>query len=158
MSKIEFGRRRIGEIAASLVIVFAVVQLSEAIGDRSRSTVPASDWFVVNEIYVPDHEAGADPRMIYDRTIKEDFVGFWIAEVQRVKPGGLFQHECSGFGVVPYTTDDTIENDEVSWSWFMGRDCDVPPGRYRIRATYTMKRPGWPEKETSATSNLFTVE
>ena len=142
----------------ALVLVAGVVQLSTAFDERHRDRVPVSDWFEVDEIYVPDHKAGSNPLMIYDREVNRDFTGFWIAEVQRVKPGALFQHECSGFGTSQYSTDETIENNEVTWEWFLGRPCAIPPGRYRLRVSYTLKVAGWPEKDLTVTSNVFTVE
>lgn len=158
MSRLEFGRRRFGELAVALVLVTGVVQLSSFAGDQKKDRLPVGAWFEVGEIYVPDHAAGSNPLMIYDRTIREGFTGFWIAEVQRVKANGLFQHECSGFGTSQYSTDEIIENNEVTWEWFLGRPCEVPPGRYRIRTSYTLKRAGWPEKEMTAISNIFTVD
>ena len=153
-----FWARRLLELTAALMLTYLVIQLSVAVGQRQKDVLPASAWFAVNEVYVPDHAEGSNPFMIYDRSIRENVRGFWIAEVQRVGSDGLFQNECSGFGTSDYDTTEVIVDNTVSWEWFIGRPCAVPPGRYRIRVSYTLKRAGWPEKEVLAFSNTFTVE
>lgn len=152
-----FWSRRLIELTAALALAFLVIQLSTAVGSRQKRLLPGTAWLVINEIYVPDHRQGENPLLIYDRLIREDFTGFWIVEVQRVQPDGLFQHECAGFGTSQYSTDEVIADNTVSWYWLIGRPCAVPPGDYRLRISYTMKRPGWPEKEAIAFSNIFRV-
>lgn len=152
-----FWFRRIVEITVALLLAFVVIQLSASVNDRQRGLLPASTWFVVNEIYVPDHGSGSNPLMIYDRVIRENFRGFWVVEVQSVNPNGLFQNVCSGFGTNDYDTSEIIVDDKVRWVWFVGRECAVPAGDYRLRVSYTLKKPGWPEKEVWAVSNVFTV-
>jgi len=146
------------EATVALVLAFLVVQISTSISERRRQLLPPSSWFVVHEVLVPDHTQGKNPDVIYDRLIREDFVAFWIVEVQQVSSDGLFQTECSGFGTSEYNRDEVLENNLVSWAKLIGRECVVPPGSYRLRISYTMKRQGWPEKELLVLSNLFNVE
>lgn len=146
------------EATVALVLAFFVIQISSSISERRRQLLPASSWFVVNEVFVPDHARGVNPDLVYDRLIRENFVAFWIVEVQKVSSEGLFQTECSGFGTNEYNRDEVLENNLMSWVQLIGRECVVPPGSYRLRISYTMKRPGWPEKELLVISNLFNVE
>lgn len=139
------------------MIVAAVIQISTKETLRQRDLLPAESWFVVNEVYVPDFRAGENPSLIYNRTIREDFTGFWIVEVQRKQPDGLWATACSGNGISEYDKTEVIPNNTVTWEWFIGRPCPPTPGVHRLRVTYTMKRPGWPEKRLFTTSNEFRV-
>lgn len=153
-----FWFRRLVEVTVALTLAFMVIQLSSAIGQKQKALVPVSAWFVVNEVFVPDHEYGTNPLMVYDRSIKEDFRGFWIVEVQRLGREGLWSNECSGSGTSDYDITDFIVGNQVKWGWFIGRPCAVSPGDYRLRIGWTLRRLGWPEKELAAFSNTFTVE
>lgn len=150
-------RSRFFEFVAAVVLAFAIVQLSNIVGQRQKDLLPPTAWFAVHEIFVPDHTMGSNPLVIYDRTIRQDFVAFWIVEVQRVTDDGLFAHVCSGWGQSAYEQGEIIQEDRVTWEWLIGRPCVVEPGEYRLRVSWTMKRPGWPEKELVTTSNLFRV-
>lgn len=150
-------REKLVELLLAVIVAYMVVQVSLLIGARNKNLLPASAWFQVNDIFVPDHTTGTNPTMIYDRSVREDFKGFWIVEVQQVRTDGLFSHACGGFGTSLYSTDEVIEKNEVTWDWFIGRPCAVAPGHYRLRVSYAMRRTGWPEKELTAISNVFTV-
>lgn len=156
-------RRRLMEVSIALLLSASVVSLSDRIRYVERVRLPPSAWFQINEVFVPDHRVGSNPKMIYDRTVRERFRGFWIVEVQRFEPGGrdtdLFSPACSGSGISEYEPADYIPDNTVTWQWFIGRECDVPPGQYRLRVTISMKRPGWPEKEIAPVySNMFRVK
>jgi hypothetical protein len=158
MKTFSWWRYRAAECAVALVMVAAAVYLIDNIQARQRAGVAAQNWLTVNDIYVPDHEAGSNPEITYDRTIKEPFQGFWVVEVQRRAADGTFVLECSGSGINDYEPQDYIPNNIVRWSWFIGKSCsDIPAGTYRIRASWTLRRAGWPEKQLVAYSNIFRV-
>lgn len=144
----------------ALVISVGLITYVNAVQEDRQLSVPAEAWFTVNSIYVPDHVEGSNPIMIYDRTIIEPHRGFWIAEAQRQAEPGVakFFNECSGSGVADYDLEDVIPANEVEWSWFFGRKCEVPPGTYRIQMTKDMVRPDWPVKSMKPVySNVFRV-
>ena len=64
---------------------------------------------------------------------------------------------CSGNGLNEYDPSEVIPNNTVSWPWFIGKDCVVEPGTYRLKVSYSMTRPNWPEKRLRAISNEFKV-
>lgn len=151
-------RYRVIEFAVALFIVACAIYITNNLQQRERASVAAATWFTVANIYVPDHKAGENPEMTYDRTIKEPFQGFWVVEVQRQAADGAFSLECSGSGVNDYEPQDYIPNNTVSWKWFIGKDCsEIPPGTYRLRASWVLRRPDWPEKSIVTYSNLFKV-
>lgn len=152
---------RMGEIVIALALFYITVSLMEYRDAVSKADVPASDWFVLEEIYVPDHEVGSNPSMVYDRDILVDHRGFWVAEAQRINPdgqNGVFRNACSGSGVDDYDKDEVLgKDDAVSWEWFFGRPCTIPPGTYRIQLTRDMTKPGYPVKQMRGWSNTFHV-
>jgi len=157
MKSWSWWRSRLGETAVALVIVAVVVQLSGEIAERQKELLPASSWLVVNEVYVPDFEQGDYPNIIYDREIQENFDAFWIVEVQRTSDVGLWSTVCSGSGVNEYDPAEVIPDNTVSWVWFTNTECDMDPGVHRLKTTYTMTRPGWPQKRLFVLSNEFNV-
>lgn len=148
------------EITVAAAVALGLILYMEARHEAERQQVTAEDWFVVNDIYVPDHEAGSNPIMLYGREILEPHRGFWVVEAQRqVVPGeARFFNECSGSGVANYDKSDTIPEDEVTWEWFFDRPCAVPPGIYRIEMTKDMSVEGYPVKSMRPKySNTFRV-
>lgn len=153
----DWWRSRLSELTIALVLVYVIIQISASVGQRERELLPATAWFEVDEIFVPDHAQGTNPNLIYNRTIKETFVGHWIVEAQRLQPNGFFKNECSGSGVNEYDPTEVIVDDTVTWAWMFGKPCAVPAGTYRLKAIYTLTKPGWPEKGYIEFSNVFTV-
>lgn len=148
---------RLAETSVALVVVWLVIQISGFVQDAQRGFVSPSAWFEIREIFVPDHVEGSNPLMVYDRIVHEEFRGFWVVEVQRREPDGTTHMVCSGSGVNDYEPNKSIPQNQVSWSWFIGRSCAVPPGKYRLRVSYDLTRLGWPLKHVVAISNNFDV-
>lgn len=148
------------EVAVASAVALVLMLYLQARDQAAMNNVRPEDWFVVNSIYVPDHETGSNPLMIYDRTIFVEHRGFWTVEAQRqVEPGqALFFNECSGSGVSQYDLTDTIPNSAVSWTWFFGRDCVLEPGIYRIAMSKDMVVPGFHvQRMPTVYSNVFRV-
>ena len=150
-------KHRIAEASLAAFVVFLIVQFKDQIDARQRDALPASAWFQVNEIFVPDFRAGENPEMIYDRTVREDFRGFFVVEVQQQQANGLWFAACSGSGASDYEQTDAIPDRTVDFSWFVNRDCSLNPGTYRLRVSWDMRRVGWPTKTTVALSNIFQI-
>lgn len=151
-------RYRALELAVALLLSISVMYLIENISDRRKAAVAATNWFTINKIFVPNHAAGSNPIITYDRTIKIPFRGFWVIEVQRRADDGSFTLECSGSGINDYDPADYIPNNQVRWAWFMDRCENVTPGAYRLRASWIMRKPSWPDKQLVAYSNVFNVQ
>lgn len=150
-------KHRLFELLAALGMASFIIVVSQAVASRQREMVPALAWFQVNEVFVPDHQQGQDPVLVYDRNVLEPFEGFVIAEVQEQAQSGVWITMCSGSSIRDFHPNEVIENNTVSWSWFIGNACEVEPGQYRLRVTYTMSRPGWPAKRVFVLSNQFNV-
>lgn len=157
MKTFAWWKHRFFELLAALGLASFVIVISQAVAERQQELVPANSWLMVNEIFVPDFLSGQDVVLIYDRNILEPFEGFMIAEVQSQSSTGLWLTMCSGSTVRDFFPGEVIENNTVSWSWFIGNACEVDPGQYRLRVTYTMTRPGWPAKRIFVLSNRFNV-
>lgn len=150
-------KSRLLELAISLVLFWAAIQVVEFVRAASKAAVAASEWMVVREVFVPHHVVGENPEIIYDRDVLAESRGFWIVEVQRRDSDGLNFTECSGAGVNEYETTDVIPGDKVRWDWFIGRECAVGPGTYRLRISYDLTREGYPVKSFIVLSNTFNV-
>ena len=151
---------RLTEGFIALSLFYLSVNLIEYREAVKRDAVAPEEWYVLNEIFVPDHTVGTNPDMIYDHTILVDHRGFWVGEVQKVRPEGregVFQNACSGSGVDDYEVNDVLPDETVDWEWFFGRPCNVPAGQYRIQLTRDMSKPGYPVKQMRGWSNTFTV-
>lgn len=147
-----------------LVAVLVVFLLTSYLDQKERDRfdlIPADEWFEVTELFVPDHEQGENPLLAYDRVVKEEFRGFWVVEVKSrdaYETDGRFFTACSGNGASDYGPDAVIDPSKVTWSWFIGRSCEVPPGVYRLEVTWDMKVPEFDlVKRYTALSNPFRV-
>lgn len=148
------------ELTIAAILAFFLMVVVQNRQEAAKLELDASEWFVVNSIYVPDHEVGANPSMIYDRSILQGHRGFWVVEAQRqLVPGQAeFFNECSGSGVDNYSVNDIIPDSKVTWEWFFGKPCEVPPGLYRIEMTKDIAVPGYPVKSILPVySNPFRV-
>lgn len=149
-----WAKARLLELAISLVLFWAAVQIVEFIRTANKAAVAAAEWMVVREVFVPNHEIGSNPEIIYDRDVLVATRGFWIVEVQRRDADGLNFTECSGAGVNEYETTDAIPDDKVTWEWFIGRECAVGPGTYRLRVSYDLTREASRSSRSSAVEHL----
>lgn len=151
-------RYRAAEFSVAVILFSSALYLTDYFQQRSRADVPAANWFTVNDIFIPDFRRGENPIITYDRTIKEPFEGFWVIEIERFLPDGRTILECTGSGTNDYEVANYIPENKVSFQWFIGKRCDaMPAGEYRMRGSWKMKRPGWPEKQIIRHSNVFRV-
>jgi hypothetical protein len=150
-------KQRILEVTIAAALAILAIQVITYFRAIAREEVPVSAWFSVAEVFVPDHRAGTDPVIIYDRTVFENVRGFWIVEVQRREYGDLSFTECTGYGINDYEVSDTIPENRVSLSWFVGKECNLTPGTYRLRVSYSFRKQGWPVKDLVVLSNTFVV-
>jgi hypothetical protein len=155
--RVDWWRARLTELAVAIVLAIGIIYFSTLAVQSYRATVPPNAWIAISEVFVPDHTVGEDPLIIYDRTVRQDFTGAWVVEVQKEEPGALFSPICVGMGVTNYSTDVILPDRRVALSWYIGKDCKLQPGRYRLRSTWTIQMPDWPEKKSTNTSNIFTV-
>lgn len=163
------GAKRAGRIAllrtvelvfAAFLVFLLTSYLKQQELDRFDA-IPATDWFEVTELFVPNFVVGQDPIISYSREIKKPFQGFWVVEVER-RDGRSdrerFFSACSGAGTNNYVPGDYLDPDKLTWSWFIGRECKIPPGTYRLVATWDMKVEEWGRvKRYKVLSNVFTV-
>ena len=149
------------ELLTAFVMVYVLTAFIDQ-NERERfDAIAPEEWFEVIELYVPDHEAGEDPLLAYDRDIRADFRGYWVVEIKNrnaLVNGGRFFTACSGNGASDYDPGDVLDPAKVTWTWFIGRPCEVPPGIYRMEVTWDMKVPESDKaKRYTALSNAFRV-
>lgn len=120
------------------------------------STVPASVWMDVKDVFIADAPVGTQPEMKVDRIIKSDFVAMWLVEVERDYGSG-FGLFCSANGENAYRSDAVPPTPlRLDW-WTYPTKCVLPAGRYRVETTWRIDVPFVPEKFVRIMSNVFTM-
>jgi len=120
------------------------------------AAIPASEWMEVRSVHVEDSVAGANPQMQVDRTIKSDFVGNWLVEVERDYGAG-FGLFCSARGEAAYRQDAVLPTPLYLDWWTYPVKCILPAGRYRVETTWTISPELVPTKTVRSLSNVFNV-
>lgn len=124
--------------------------------DRNvKSSAPATEFFEVKNINIPDFTQGTDPVMAYDRTIKKNFIGTFIVEIHKAEKD-VHNAVCSNSATRTYKANEQPP-DIVTLDWFVDRKCGLPPGQYVVETTWKIEAEGYPAKEYSALSNVFRV-
>lgn len=155
---VTFWKWRALELTLAVCFLAGAFSLFSNLQMQRKEAVAPALWFRVNDIFVPDMKTGDNPIITYDRTIRENFRGFWVTEVQRRDANGSWVLECSGSGINDYEIQDYIPGNQVRFKWYVGDGCaDLPAGQYRLRSSWIMRKPSWPDKSTVAYSNLFWV-
>lgn len=117
---------------------------------------PAASFFEIKNLAIPNFIAGTDPQITYDRVVKKTFSGTWNVEVHLAGDKSDYSF-CTGSGVNEYALSPEGKDANVSLSWFMGKDCHLPPGQYFLQANWEIRPDGYPTKRESYSSNLFRV-
>ena len=122
----------------------------------SRDQQPISDWFTPTQLYVPDFASGTDPQIVYDRTIKQAFHVIWSVNVQKILDSG-FANVCTNLGSADFTPELKLPPDGITLNKFVGKDCSLKEGKYRIYVTWTVLRQSYSNVRLNLISNVFTV-
>lgn len=119
--------------------------------------IPASTWLEVKDVRVFDSKVGQPVLMAVARKINFDFNGTWVAGIRRLEPDGWSLY-CPAAGSTPYRTDSALPS-PLTLKWWTYPSCDpLPPGKYQMRTTWTIKGDGLlPDKTVTADSNIFEI-
>jgi hypothetical protein len=152
-------------VAAMVVMIAAVAWMmwEDSVERERRRSVwqakidqPATDWFSVSNISIPEFLEGQDPTIVYDRVVKLPFNGTWVADAIATESGAN-QSVCTGNGTIRDKAGKSLQVSGIKLSWLMGKDCRLNAGQYSIMINYEIKPLGYPPKFYSATSNIFRV-
>lgn len=144
------------EFAIAWLLFTTIVLTYQYIQDQRRELAPLSDYFEVRQIGVPNFPVGHNPVMIYDRTIKRPFRGRYTVEVQEA---GTLQpiEECTGSFDINYDPDKKLPVGGPTLFWFIGHECDIPIGTYRLEACWDIYRQNASTVHYCRPSAIFTV-
>gem|GEM_PF-1259907 len=123
--------------------------------DLAKKNTPASDFFTVRQVSIPDFSEGQNPVIVYDRTVKKDFFGTFVVEIHRAEEGVNYA-VCSNSASRTYRLGEKPP-ETVDLKWFIDRECGLLPGQYVAETTWKIEAEGYPTKEYSAVSNVFKV-
>lgn len=137
---------RLKHFADIAAILMLVALLAFRIADTRQNS---DERLSVNKVYVPDHLIGEDPEMVYDRTVNEAFYGRWLVRIYSIESD---LPVCSGSGSALYDEVDSLRG--VTLSWYIGKQCNLQPGQYLLRSTWSVGE-GYPPVRN--TSNVFEV-
>lgn len=124
-----------------------------------KAAAPAQNWFEVSSVFIPSHEVGTDPVVIYNRTIKKPFQGRYVAEAHNVAAPNIVVN-CSGTGTYFYKPTDKLP-ETITLSWLVGRGqndpCVLPVGDYYIEFNWYIWPEGYQTKFLEFRSVVFSV-
>jgi hypothetical protein len=122
---------------------------------REVDAQPISDWMQVNKIDVADGVVGEDLKVVYDRTIKQDFTIVWRVEVLDVIANAAV---CTGSGINEVRKDAAARAEpSITLSRLVGKDCKLGIGEYVLQANWVIKPEGYSDKREKLISNIFKV-
>lgn len=148
-----FRFQRIDLLAA--VFAVAIVAVGFRWVEAFKVSAPASHWFEVYDVYVPDFVEGDDPPIIYDKVVRKPFVGEWVADI-RPFTEGTPAAVCVGSGTSHYAVEEQAK-ENPTLEWYIGKDCKLPPGTYTMSTVWEVRPEGYPTKYVEKNSNVFTV-
>jgi hypothetical protein len=141
----------------SIVLVVAWAML--ALLSFGKASLPPSWWFVAGVPEVEDSMQGQCPAVIWDREIRRPFRGKWVATLMRRTPSGRYFSYRPYQGGTDYQTDADLPVPlDLAW-WFLidPRECNWPPGQYRLHTVWTIYPDAGGEKLVRRTSPPFTI-
>lgn len=158
-SSVMFALRRMGFILLYGIIgPLAIIAISLLVQMYRSHVDPLKNWFQPIHVHVPDHCAGDDPRIIYDRVISHEFDGAYHAQYINVRVDNSL-----GFPVCEFQSEvlryypKTELRVTPRLSEFMGRSCVLLSGKYRVEVTWVPRRPSYLEETPSLVSNVFEI-
>lgn len=149
-------RKNLTEIAISGVVVVTAWLAYEQAVTKSRELAPATDWFEVYEIVIPDFTKGTDPDVLYRRAIKQDFSGSWTVTIFKKDDPGVVA--CRGSGEARYRTSTKLPNERMPLSDFADPGCvQLPFGCYYGHVHWDISPDGYPAKDIEYEIATFCV-
>lgn len=124
-----------------------------------REHEPVEAYYEVKQLDVPDFIQGEDPVITFDRVVRREFNGRFVAELRM---NGTLQpvFGCVGSATVNYTPDKKlpVEGPRLSWFlWLEPGQCSPPVGAYFLHACWNIDRLRASPARYCATSRLFNV-
>ena len=120
---------------------------------------PASYWYEVDHLSVPNVRSGEMPIVIMERNIHRDFEGVWQVGIWRAGRGGWISQCSTHPHEHDYRTDE-VDPDPMPLDWYVGYDAacyDLPPGIYRMDTKWQVNPHGLFRREVSVTDVIFEV-
>lgn len=146
------------DVAYILVIGASMMWLTTQVKQYMRNDAPASDYFIVSQIGIPNFTVGENPLVLYDRTVLQDFTAEFTAEIQ---DASTLQAVCTSTKTVNYSPDKDLPEGGPTLSWLMYReplpDCNPPVGTYRVHICWTIDRVEAVPVRMCEHSNTFSV-
>lgn len=155
MKSANFHWKDVGYI---LLIGLGMMLMTDKVQQYLRDSAPASDYFVVNQIGVPNFTVGDNPKVLYDRVVMQEFNATFTAEIQ---DAATLQAVCTSTKTVNYSPEKLLPDDGPTLSWLMYReplpDCEPAVGTYRVQICWIIERLDAIPVRTCARSNTFSV-
>ena len=128
----------------ALVAVAIVIFMFQA----SAPELDPEDFATINKVFVPDHAAGQDPYIIYDRDNWKDHEAAYHVEVV---VAGTDKLVCENRGIGAYKKGDKITDKTLNW--YVGKRCNLKSGRYLLKTHWRISE----SVHLHNTSNVFYV-
>ena len=126
-----------------------------------KEAEPASNWYVLRSINVPDFVEGDDPVVTFESEVRQPVMVEFNVQAHKINDGVGFPPVCPTEGRIYRTPDDNKGLTLVKWSEFMAMgahpDCQLPAGEFILKARVGLKIAGYPDKELDRASAPFRV-
>ena len=157
LDMVKWMKSRAWEVVIAFLLLLPIVAFDEIMTLRNELQ-SSDDYFIVRSVYVNDVIEGQDAILIYDRIVKRPFKGIWTAVVFTIsKPDGNLYGVCNNSNIVYYEPAVKLPRAGVTLSWFIEKDCKLPPGEYSIQTVWEVEVSSMVKKYVKFTSNVFTV-
>jgi hypothetical protein len=123
----------------------------------------AEYYYQLRSVTVKDAYEGNSPRMIVDRTIRRQFRGRYEIQILRAEGGEYVAFWACGEHKSSWQTyrPEARLPEDLDLDWWMGippnRECELPPGQYRVVTTIFARGPFNAELSTERSSMPFTI-
>lgn len=123
----------------------------------ARNAEPIENWFNQRTILVPDFSLGDDVNVVFDRDpVKQPFTAAWATSV--ISADGRLATVCDVSGFKNYQAGETLPVTGVSLkSIFSPSPCNWQIGKFILRTTWKISRPGYDDVIVTRSSNIFNV-
>ncbi len=154
----KLGNSSLAQLLTASAVAAVFILGGRHLLDRWLDYFPAETWMKIEEVSVPDHKAGEDPKIFYNRLVTSgtEFRADWHVEARRADDITSTLDVCRGDGQSTYSPGEGPIPYKLSY--YMNAKCNLAPGCYRLHTSWFVIYGNWRAKRPITNmSNKFCV-